>query len=80
MNKFIIVFILFFAGPLLAQEEANYELQSYQQSMERKRVQKRKVREKNYSGARIEGELAVQPDIKTSKEKRKLEKENRQGE
>ena len=52
-------------------------LEQYQQTQEAKRVQKRRVREKNYPGARLEGELTVQPDIKTNKEKRKLEKEER---
>lgn len=80
MNKIILLSVLTFSHVLIAQMETSEEQQVYQQSQERKRIQKRKVREKNYPGARVEGELLVQPDIITTKDKRKKEKEERQGE
>jgi hypothetical protein len=48
------------------------------QERERRALHKKKVREKLYPGGQTEGELTIQPDLMTTKEKRKQEKEERE--
>lgn len=79
MKRITIFLISFFFSNLLFSQDLNDPNQrSQDQEREKRSLHKKKVREKLYLGASTEGELAIQPGIMTTKEKRKKEKEERE--
>jgi len=79
MQKLIIFLLLtYFSNLSFSQGPTNSNRLALDQEREKRALHKKKVREKLYLGAFTEGELSVQPDIMTTKEKRKKEKEERE--
>jgi len=75
------IFLVLTSTSILSESNPNpssVHSQISDQQREKRALHKRKVREKLYSGASVEGELFVQPDLITTREKRKQEKQERE--
>jgi hypothetical protein len=81
-NIFFISFLIFQYGLDAISQELSQSPEASafvsDQERERRALHKKKVREKLYPGGQTEGELTIQPDLMTTKEKRKKEKEERE--